>query len=449
MLMSQGALASTGCDAVNSGVFNAGSGAPIAQAGFDAGDTLDITITTSSTPAHYRLTAAGFGDLEHTDFFVPTSTTRSYTLTAAQLSLTLERISLSTTATCTPVVVASTTSDSDKARAVQIAGSRIAGQTSGHAISSATGSAINHLFNGPGPGAQGTPPSNLGGPFAAPNGLGARPHAGAVPYDAGPRASLAPIGSPWRMWGDVRGTDIRDSDATVDLKSEQINVTAGIGRRLGSNHAAGLLAGYEDFRYAFTGVGTLRGEGATVGTYFGMRLMPRLLLDAMVAYTRLEYDVVAGTASGSFDADRWLGSIGVTGGFAMGPRVLVEPSVRIYLLRESQDGWTDSLGTAQAARDFTEGRVSVGAKATTWMPVSAGMLAPYVGLYGEYDFGSDNGMPSGVLGLGLNDGWSMRATAGVSLSTHNGFVLSLGGDVGGIGGDYLTQSVRAGAAVAF
>jgi hypothetical protein len=264
-------------------------------------------------------------------------------------------------------------------------------------------------------------------------------------YDTGLRSGT----SPWRLWGDVRGIGIDDSNNGIELRSRHVNVTAGIGRRIGSTFAAGLLVGYEDFDYRFSGLGTLRGEGTTVGAYGGVRLMQRLILDAMAAYTRLDYDVAAGTAIGGFDASRWLGSVGLTGSIALMHGLEIAPSARVYLLRENQDAWIDSLGTTQGERDFNQGRFSIGAKLSRSMPVSIGMLTPYAGLYGEYDFGSDTALPVGILGLGLNDGWSLRATAGIAVTAPSGFTLNLGGDLGGLGADYQTHSLRAGASLPF
>jgi hypothetical protein len=41
---------------------------------------------------------------------------------------------------------------------------------------------------------------------------------------------------------------------------------------------------------------------------------------------------------------------------------IFEPSARVYALWESEKAYTDSLGTAQAERNFTSGRASGGAK---------------------------------------------------------------------------------------
>ena len=443
-----------GCAGVNSGAFD-GTGFFFThqQAGFSVGDTLNFTITTTSF-ASFSLRVTSGPIIDSIQFSGPSSVSRSYTLTAGQLDLTEEASagsagSITVVATCTPAASGAS------ARAIQIAGSKAAAQASGQAITGSASSAIQQLLSGNnaspvGGGVAGlAQPSNLAtASLPAPNALGGPVTRSDVRgYDAGPRDTLAIAPSRWRTWADLRGTDIRDEDSsTVGPRGSQTNLTFGVGTRLDNTSGGGVLGGYEHFSYDFAGAGRLRGNGGTVGLYAGTLLLPRLMLDAVAAYTALQYDV-AGASSGSFDANRWLGSIGLTGSFDVyGPVLLVEPMVRVYMLRENQDGWVDSLGAAQASRDFTEGRVSIGGKLIARLPSPHGLFAPYVGLYGEYDFSSDNALPAGTLGLGLNEGWSMRAVGGVTLAMDHGIVLSLGGEYGGIGAEVLTRSLRIGIA---
>jgi hypothetical protein len=46
----------------------------------------------------------------------------------------------------------------------------------------------------------------------------------------------------------------------------------------------------------------------------------------------------------------------------------IEPSAKIYGLWESENAYTDSLGTSQAERNFTTGRASTGVKFTYPLP---------------------------------------------------------------------------------
>jgi hypothetical protein len=108
--------------------------------------------------------------------------------------------------------------------------------------------------------------------------------------------------------------------------------------------------------YTSTGLnGRLKGNGWTVGSYLGWKIVPGLRFDAAAAYSGISFDDVAGTAAGTFNGNRWLLSSGLTGlykaaGFD------IEPSAKVYALWEHENAYTDSLGTLQGARNFVTGR---------------------------------------------------------------------------------------------
>ena len=89
-------------------------------------------------------------------------------------------------------------------------------------------------------------------------------------------------------------------------------------------------------------------------------------------------------------AFRWLASGGLNGNFdSCGLKV--EPSARIYAVWEREKAYVDTLGTLQAQRNFSTGRASGGVKvAYPFAWTSAITLAPYVGLYGDYYFNTDD-----------------------------------------------------------
>lgn len=70
-------------------------------------------------------------------------------------------------------------------------------------------------------------------------------------------------------------------------------------------------------------------------------------------------------------------------------------------------------------------------------------LSPYAGVYGDFRFSSDSALPVGVPFVGLKDGWSARVTSGFALTLRNNAVLSLGGEVGGLGAGYEIWSANA------
>jgi uncharacterized repeat protein (TIGR01451 family) len=343
-----------------------------------------------------------------------------------------------------------TAPDSLKLKALQNQVTPIVAQTSGAAISGAIDNAVSDAFG------DGGPP------------IGAGPNGVTVNFAAAPRSevkrrtdeafsALGYAGNPtkapprslvereWSLWLDVHGSGWDRNDADADLKGRQINVTGGLGRKLTPDLLVGIVVGYENFRYDSAALdGTMKGNGGTIGAYAAWRLLPTLRWDAVLAWSDIFYDGSAGTASGSFTGQRWLASTGLTGNYRAAGFVL-EPSVKVYALWEREGEWTDSLGTLQSAHSFSTGRVATGGKASySWLLASGARLAPYVGLYGDWRFGTDDAVPAGQPIVGIGNGWSARATGGIAYATAGGASLSLGGEYGGLGADYKvwTASVR-------
>ena len=251
----------------------------------------------------------------------------------------------------------------------------------------------------------------------------------------------------WSLWANIRGSGFdRINASALDQRGTQLNATAGIGYKLRQDLLVGLFAGYESFTYDFAAVsGRLKGDGGTIGGYAGWKITPSLRWDVMAGWTGLSYDASAGTAQGSFSGSRWIASTGLTGTHRVAGFTL-EPSLKVFALWEHQKDWTDSLGTLQTARDFTSGRVSAGGRVMTpaaeW---SFAKVTPFIGLYGDWGFSSENALPSGIDQVGYNKGWTGRVTGGVNLASLRGGSLGLSGEYGGIGGNYgiWTANVRA------
>jgi hypothetical protein len=257
------------------------------------------------------------------------------------------------------------------------------------------------------------------------------------------------LSGPWSVWGDVTGSGFDQSNAGA-MHGNQLNATAGIGYRLRPDVVVGVFGGYENFNYDFAALaGRLKGDGGTVGAYGGWAIAPSLRWNTMLGWTGLSYDGSAGTAAGSFGGSRWLFSTGLTGNYRAGQFVL-EPSAMIYALTEHQNGYTDTLGTVHASRDFTTGRVSLGGRVL--LPAQANtplFITPYVGLYGDWRFATDSAVPAAVPFVGIGDGWSARVAGGISMPVFNAGSLSLGADYGGIGVNYKIWTANARIAVPF
>jgi len=410
-------------------------------------------------------------------------------------------------ASTSPAVIqaVSTPADSLKLRAMQALAAPVVAQNSGAAISGAIDAAISEGFSDGGalvtPSGNGVrfnfaanpdgtpadtaprsthPFTSANGSFASTgHGFATQPSPGdnnastsRVDDAFGALAYASPTKAPpryveqrdWLGWAEVRGAVLdrwgtgTGVAGTVPgasmLYGSQVNLIAGLTRRLTPNFLLGVLGGYETFDYRSDALqGRLKGDGWTVGSYLGWKITQTIRFDAALAYSGIGYDGTAGTASGNFSGDRWMVSNGLTGTY-QGYGLQIEPSARIYALWERENAYTDSLGTLQTERDFSTGRASAGIKAAYPIAASSTVaLAPYLGLYGDYYFNSDNATAavaaSGLPGAVVLDGFSARAIGGVTAKFANGGQIALGTEFGGIGGNASIWIYRARASVPF
>jgi hypothetical protein len=406
------------------------------------------------------------------------------TLTTAALTLGSHSITASfsgspgfTNGTSAPLVQSvNIPADSLKLRALQAMATPMVSQFSGQAISGAIDNAIAEGFSDGGgslvspnnsgirfnfsaDGNDGQPtPSNVSSssPFGSANLSQAgsatslrssrvKDAFGALAY-AGPAKAPPRFAEPrdWLGWAEVRGATLdrwsaSGAGGTSTLYGNQINVLAGLTRRLAPNFLIGTFGGYEMFDYRSDQLqGRLKGDGWTVGTYLGWKITQTIRFDAAVGYSGIGYDGTAGTASGTFNGNRWLVSGGLTGTYES-HGLLIEPSARVYALWEHENAYTDTLGTIQSARDFSTGRASGGLKLAYPVLWSSVAVAPYVGLYGDYYFNADSAaVPAASLATvsaAILDGWSARIAsgAGANLKFANGAQVAIGAERGGIG----------------
>jgi hypothetical protein len=341
-----------------------------------------------------------------------------------------------------------TPTDSQKLQALQILISKLVATSSGAAITGAIDGAIGDAFsNGGSPVTLG--PNGMTFNFAAEpksdvaartdDAFSALGYAG-NPTKAPPRISLD---REWSAWVDVRGTGWNSNQTSGGFNGDQVNVTAGLGRKLTPDFLIGVVVGYEHFNYDVAALtGTMKGDGGTVGGYAAWRILQTLRWDTTLAWSDIAYNGTAGTASGSFTGHRWLASTGLTGTYGVGA-IILEPSAKVYALWEDENAYTDSLGTLQASRNFSAGMASAGGKLIyPWLMGNGTKLSPYAGLYGDYRFSTNNALPSGQPVVGIGDGWSARVTGGVAYTAAGGASLSLGGEYGGLGAAYKVWTAK-------
>lgn len=448
-----------------------------AYADLNVGDTITVDFTTSASGNYYSYIADAIAHTvsngDSRNYTAGTPSTISYVLnlkpTSGNLLLSVDGALNNFALTCPAVVAApapaaSTTTpvDSQKLQTLQTSITTSVATTSGSVIGGAIDSGIGLGF------ADGGTPSSFGetGGFinfaATPrsdieertdDAFSALAYAG--PAKTSPLHTKAPprLEQVWSAWADIRGTGWKANDTSGsgnDLKGNQVNLTAGIGRKLDTDTLVGVVLGYEQFKYDVATLGgSLKGDGETVGGYVSRRLGGHLRFDAALAWSDVKYNASAGAASGSFDGSRWLVTTGLTGNTRLGAFML-EPSAKLFMLWERQTAWTDSLGTLQAGRNFSAGRTALGSKAAYPIAMKNGWtLSPYAGFYGDWRFQSDSALPTGTQVGNIGAGWSGRVTSGVVADLTNGASLSLGGEYGGLGANYKIWSGNVRASIPF
>ncbi|MDE2242896.1 MAG: Ig-like domain repeat protein [Bradyrhizobium sp.] len=323
--------------------------------------------------------------------------------------------------------------DSLKLRALQIAATRIAAQNSGAAVASAIHSAVSEGF------------ADDGG-LLVPSGSGVRFNSAG---SSGERNASAAERPRWVLWADMLYSGLNTDRPNQDMTGQQWNGLAGMTFRATPDFLVGMLGGYENFDYVSQPLnGRFQGGGWTTGSYLGWQPLSGLRFEAGLAYSALNLDGVAGSASGSFPGYRMLATTGLTGNYKITQHLEFEPSMQVFALLEKEQGYTDSLGTAQSDRTFSTGRASVGTKwlyRSQWGDLS---VVPYFGVYGDYYFSKDDA--TAALSVPSLDGASLRATSGLTVAMASGAQFTVGGELGGIGsGSFDIWSARARVAVPF
>jgi hypothetical protein len=241
--------------------------------------------------------------------------------------------------------------------------------------------------------------------------------------------------SHWNAW--IRGSFSHfDGDA---FSGDAWNGIAGVDYRLSDAVLLGALAGYEvgDFEFSSTN-GAFDGEGFTTGAYVGVKISENLVMDAFITHSWLGYDNRAGTATGETDATRLMLSMNLTGRHDLTTNLVVEPNIRVFYAHESQDGYSLSDATAIGENTIDSGRVSLGPTFRYRIPHTAsGQWSLKASVHGEYDLSSETQTSTALPDF---DGLvSARLGLGVDGTLLNGWMISLDGDVGGLGSGSFTS----------
>lgn len=243
--------------------------------------------------------------------------------------------------------------------------------------------------------------------------------------------------SAWNAWIRGEATGFADGGDTV-LDGWSAVVSAGVDYRLAENVIIGLLFGYESAELDFDAdASSFEGQGPTLGIYAGYQIAEGLIFDITVAHSWLDYDIKSGTATGEFDASRWLFAANLVGTIHVNDRVTIEPGLRIVYAIEDQDAFTLSDATAVASKTVNSGSASFGP--TVYYALAGDMpegSKVWASVKGNYDF-SDQDVTSSTL-PDFDGVFSARFGAGFQTYIFDNAKLDLSGEVSGVGSDEYT-----------
>lgn len=169
----------------------------------------------------------------------------------------------------------------------------------------------------------------------------------------------APDGARWNVWLEGRVVGATDSIAHTNA--------LGFAGATGADYkflpwlALGLSVGVESYETSFGSPGMRTGSiGVTALPYFGMRLHENIYAEGFLGFTKLNYNTNPSAGiSGGFDAYRVFVGGALTGVWYEG-NWRIQPSILGAYGTESQNGYTDSSGTAVSGQTITYGRIAAG-----------------------------------------------------------------------------------------
>ncbi|CAN1554966.1 Ubl_ubiquitin domain containing protein [Paracoccaceae bacterium] len=232
-------------------------------------------------------------------------------------------------------------------------------------------------------------------------GVRVRLHLGSPHSDSPVSVSSSDAERNWNVWA---SSSALQSSGNHDGHGG--NLTLGADTSIGSDAIAGFYLAYDWSQLLENGVDSAA-RAPAVGTYLGVSLAERYVLDAHFGYARPEY-----TVSGSdFQSNRVMGSVGLTGSWGVGS-ITLSPSIRVSGYEENVPAHSEGTATFDAdSRKFWSTAASVRAAATSgigdtdlrpYAEVSIGRSGLSSDIDGKHYFGTTRGALglTGSLGLG-------------------------------------------------
>jgi len=195
----------------------------------------------------------------------------------------------------------------------------------------------------------------------------------------------------WNGWFD--GRLIGASDSVAQQNAFGFVGVGGVDYKIVPWMTVGLSVGTEAFntKLGFNGA-NVSTNGVSVAPYVGVRLDPNVFVSAFVGGTHLNYSTVPQPGqAGQFEAWRFMVGGSLIGVWRMGPWRL-QPSVDIAYGTETQNGFTDSVGTQVPSQVVQYGRLRGGPEIGYRFDFTdrGWSLEPFVLARGNLDFATNN-----------------------------------------------------------
>ncbi len=236
-------------------------------------------------------------------------------------------------------------------------------------------------------------------------------------------------------WVQVGNTWVDGSDPGGEFDGSALVGTLGLDYKSSDAMVVGVALGIEsmDIDTKFNR-GTFKGTGYSITPYIGVNLNENWQLSGLLGYSMVEYDVTAGStnSSGSFDADRYVANGQVEGTYFF-DAVRVSPRVGVLYMREKQDGYTDSRGTAISSSTINLGRLGAGAT----VGYNIGGVEPYARAVAEYDFVNEDPVNLGNGQFTSDNDYGINGAVGLNLRLSD----NVSGNIEGSSGSILRDNL--------
>ncbi len=159
------------------------------------------------------------------------------------------------------------------------------------------------------------------------------------------------------VWGAIQG-----SFTDTDFGDQEYYLGAfGAHFQVGKNAVIGAMLQFDYAEDTLTDGTETSGNGWLIGPYFATQIGDhQLFAEGRLLYGQTDNETsTPGGASGDFDGDRWLASLGLEGRWDQAGYTLL-PGVDVSYVRDEQDAYVDSAATAVAAQSISYTDVALG-----------------------------------------------------------------------------------------